>query len=252
MLSREDFFMIKQMRLLGVYTVDIAEHIDCSERTVRRYLKYPEPLVRKRALRWLNYVRSWTTLICDWLRISGMEKPSSLKSWRWAMLRSVEECFGDRLRDTPVQWLRDNGPAYTAHETRRFDRELNLEHFRNAVSSSKSNGMAERFVKLMREDYIAFMPTPDMRTALRNLAAAFTHYKKTTRTARWDITPRENNEAADTVQLIYKSCPDMLGQDHLALNLFNSLMISFSPAGYCYFPFSSKSIIEPKVSQYSL
>ncbi|EOG7985718.1 integrase core domain-containing protein, partial [Klebsiella pneumoniae] len=39
-------------------------------------------------------------------------------------------------------------------------------------------GMAERFVKKMKEDYIAFMPKPDVRTALRNLAVAFTHYNE--------------------------------------------------------------------------
>ncbi|BEU81094.1 hypothetical protein EAG21025_44070 (plasmid) [Enterobacter asburiae] len=38
--------------------------------------------------------------------------------------------------------------------------------------------MAERFVKTMKEDYIAFMPKPDVGTALRNLAAAFTHYNE--------------------------------------------------------------------------
>nr|EKU3951384.1 transposase [Klebsiella pneumoniae] len=38
--------------------------------------------------------------------------------------------------------------------------------------------MAERFVKTMKEDYIAFMPKPDVRTALRNLAAGFTHYNE--------------------------------------------------------------------------
>nr|ASU06014.1 hypothetical protein ECSA44_05950 [Escherichia coli] len=43
MLSREDFYMIKQMRQQGAYIVDIAAQIGCSERTVRRYLKYPEP-----------------------------------------------------------------------------------------------------------------------------------------------------------------------------------------------------------------
>ncbi len=77
-----------------------------------------------------------------------------------------------------MQWLTDNGSAYTAHETRRFARELNLEPCTTAVSSPQSNGMAERFVKTMREDYIAFMPKPDVRTALRNLAAAFTHYNE--------------------------------------------------------------------------
>ncbi|ECG0942801.1 IS3 family transposase, partial [Salmonella enterica subsp. salamae] len=38
--------------------------------------------------------------------------------------------------------------------------------------------MAERFVKTMKEDYIAFMPKLDVRTALQNLAAAFTHYNE--------------------------------------------------------------------------
>ncbi|MEF6653232.1 hypothetical protein U9Z28_25825, partial [Escherichia coli] len=31
----------------GSYIVDIATQIGCSERTVRRYLKYPEPPARK-------------------------------------------------------------------------------------------------------------------------------------------------------------------------------------------------------------
>lgn len=47
MLSREDFYMIKQMRQQGAYIVDIAAQIGCSERTVRRYLKHPEPPARK-------------------------------------------------------------------------------------------------------------------------------------------------------------------------------------------------------------
>uniref|UniRef100_UPI002A80E30F hypothetical protein n=1 Tax=Enterobacter asburiae TaxID=61645 RepID=UPI002A80E30F len=57
----------------------------------------------------------------------------------------------------------------------------------------QSNGMAERFVKTMKEDYIAFMPKPDVRTALRNLAAA------------------------GIVNLRYKSCPEMAGQDQIQI-----------------------------------
>ncbi|MGX8942680.1 IS3 family transposase [Symbiopectobacterium sp. Eva_TO] len=94
------------------------------------------------------------------------------------MLRSVEKRFGSALPDKPVQWLTDNGSAYTAHETRKFARELNLEPCTTAVSRPQSNGMAERFVKTMKEDYIAFMPKPDVRTALKNLAAAFNHYNE--------------------------------------------------------------------------
>nr|WP_320750720.1 IS3 family transposase [Enterobacter roggenkampii] len=111
----------------------------------------------------------------DWAASTGGYDSSTVQD---VMLRSVEKRFGDRLPETPVQWLTDNGSAYTAHETRRFARELNLEPCTTAVSSPQSNGMAERFVKTMKEDYIAFMPKPDVRTALRNLAAAFTHYNE--------------------------------------------------------------------------
>ncbi|MFM4122110.1 IS3 family transposase [Klebsiella pneumoniae subsp. ozaenae] len=111
----------------------------------------------------------------DWAASTGGYDSSTVQD---VMLRSVEKRFGDRLPATPVQWLTDNGSAYTAHETRRFARELNLEPCTTAVSSPQSNGMAERFVKTMKEDYIAFMPKPDVRTALRNLAAAFTHYNE--------------------------------------------------------------------------
>ncbi len=47
MLSREDFYMIKQMRQQGAYIVDIATQVGCSGRTVKRYLKYSEPPARK-------------------------------------------------------------------------------------------------------------------------------------------------------------------------------------------------------------
>lgn len=43
MLSREDFYMIKQLRGQGAHIVDIAHQIGCSERTVRRYLALPAP-----------------------------------------------------------------------------------------------------------------------------------------------------------------------------------------------------------------
>ncbi|HID8523508.1 TPA: IS3 family transposase, partial [Enterobacter asburiae] len=111
----------------------------------------------------------------DWAASTGGYDSSTVQD---VMLRSVEKRFGDGLPTTPVQWLTDNGSAYTAHETRRFARELNLEPCTTAVSSPQSNGMAERFVKTMKEDYIAFMAKPDVRTALRNLAAAFTHYNE--------------------------------------------------------------------------
>lgn len=43
MLNREDFYMINQLRQQGAHIVDIAHHLGCSERTVRRYLALPAP-----------------------------------------------------------------------------------------------------------------------------------------------------------------------------------------------------------------
>lgn len=54
MLSREDFYMIKQMRKQGAYIVDIATQVGCSERTVRRYLKYLNHRSEKHATKWPN------------------------------------------------------------------------------------------------------------------------------------------------------------------------------------------------------
>lgn len=109
----------------------------------------------------------------DWAASTGGYDSSTVQD---VMLRSVKKRFGYKLPDTAVQCLTDNGSAYTAHETRRFARELNLEPCTTAERSPQSNGMAERFVKTMKEGYIAFMPKPDVRIALQNLAAAFTHY----------------------------------------------------------------------------
>ncbi|WP_245675232.1 integrase core domain-containing protein, partial [Candidatus Erwinia dacicola] len=110
---------------------------------------------------------------------------------------AIERILADRDTEFQLQAstgdrLTDNGSAYTAHDTRRFARERNLAPCTTAVSSPQSNGMAERFVKTMKEDYIAFMPKPEVRTALRNLAPAFTHYNENhPHSARGCNSPRE-------------------------------------------------------------
>jgi transposase InsO family protein len=94
------------------------------------------------------------------------------------MLESVEKRFGDQLPATPVQWLSDNGSAYTAEQTRLFARQIGLQPVTTPVRSPQSNGMAESFVKTIKRDYVAHMPKPDRETALRNLAIAFEHYNE--------------------------------------------------------------------------
>ena len=54
MQSREDFLMIKQLRVQGAHIVDIAHRIGCSERTVRRHLALPAPPTGKPKTRRLS------------------------------------------------------------------------------------------------------------------------------------------------------------------------------------------------------
>jgi putative transposase len=71
------------------------------------------------------------------------------------MAEAVERRFGPEARVTPhpVEWLTDNGPIYTAHETREFGRSLGLLVCTTPAYSPESNGMAEAFVKTFKRDY---------------------------------------------------------------------------------------------------
>ncbi|EFO0741104.1 hypothetical protein DYT72_24680 [Escherichia coli] len=80
----------------------------------------------------------------DWAASTGGYDKSTVQD---VMSGATEKRFGDKAPEQTIQWLTDNGSAYTAHETRQFAIELNLKPFTTAVSSPQSNGMAERFVK---------------------------------------------------------------------------------------------------------
>ncbi|WP_372241915.1 IS3 family transposase [Pseudomonas sp. SJZ077] len=117
---------------------------------------------------------------CDREAIGWVASPTGYSGddIRDLMLESVEKRFGDQLPATPVQWLSDNGSAYTAEQTRLFARQIGLKPVTTPVRSPQSNGMAESFVKTLKRDYVAHMPKPDRETALRNLAIAFEHYNE--------------------------------------------------------------------------
>ena len=71
------------------------------------------------------------------------------------MAESIERRFGPDARTVPhaVEWLTDNGPIYTAHDTREFGRSLGLLVCTTPAYSPESNGMAEAFVKTFKRDY---------------------------------------------------------------------------------------------------
>jgi len=138
---------------------------------------------------------------CDREAISWVASRNGYSSddVRDVMLEAVEQRFGDALPESPVQWLSDNGSAYTASQTRTFARQIGLLPLTTPVCSPQSNGMAESFVKTMKRDYISHMPKPDRATALRNLAIAFEHYNEEhPHSALKYRSPREFRRLAET------------------------------------------------------
>jgi putative transposase len=98
---------------------------------------------------------------------------------RDVMLGAIEQRFGalDKV-PSEIEWLSDNGSAYTAHDTRRFAREVGLKPITTPVESPQSNGLAESFVKTFKRDYVAFHPKHDALSVMRQLPLWFEHYNE--------------------------------------------------------------------------
>jgi transposase InsO family protein len=94
------------------------------------------------------------------------------------MAASVEARFGDIRTPHPVEWLSDNGPQYTANETRRFGAECGL-IIRNTPSySPESNGIAEAFVKSFKRDFVYLADVRDAKTVMQQLSGWFREYNE--------------------------------------------------------------------------
>ena len=103
------------------------------------------------------------------------------------MLACVEQRFGtyrapqvepQRGSTDPVQWLADNGSAYTAQETRNFAAALNLVACFTPVRSPESNRISEAFVKTLKRDYARVHPRPDAPTVLDQLPSWIEDYNE--------------------------------------------------------------------------
>lgn len=95
------------------------------------------------------------------------------------MVATVEHRFGQVNRlPTTIEWLTDNGSCYTAHDTRRFARDIGLIPRTTPVESPQSNGMAEAFVRTLKRDYARVSPRPDARTVIEQVPRWFDHYNR--------------------------------------------------------------------------
>jgi len=95
------------------------------------------------------------------------------------MVEAVERRFGP-VAGAPhaIEWLADNGSAYTAHDTVHHAHALGLVPCFTPVHSPESNGMAESFVKSFKRDYVFLHRRPDAQTVLTQLAAWFDDYNE--------------------------------------------------------------------------
>jgi putative transposase len=94
------------------------------------------------------------------------------------MAETVEQRFGVTAQRVPypIEWLSDNGPPYTAMDTRSFGEALGLIICTTPSYSPESNGMAEGFVKTFKRDYVHLNELPSAVVVMQQLAAWFEDY----------------------------------------------------------------------------
>jgi putative transposase len=95
------------------------------------------------------------------------------------MAETIESRFGlvDRLPHR-IEWLTDNGSAYTAHDTRNFALSMGLAVCTTPVQSPESNGMAEGFVKTFKRDYVHVNRLDNARVVLEQLPGWIKDYNE--------------------------------------------------------------------------
>lgn len=99
---------------------------------------------------------------------------------RALMDRTLWARFGEATLTAPhaVQWLRDNGPQYTATASVCYAHELGLEPITTPAYSPQSNGLAEAFVHTFKRDYVHGAELRDAESVLAQLADWFDDYNR--------------------------------------------------------------------------
>jgi transposase InsO family protein len=117
------------------------------------------------------------------------------------MAQSIEHRFGAEARRAParIEWLSDNAPCYTAHETREFGESVGMVICTTPAYSPESNGMAECFVKGFKRDYVYVNRLEAAESVTRELAAWFANYNEVRphQALKW-MSPKEYRNQTST------------------------------------------------------
>jgi putative transposase len=117
---------------------------------------------------------------CDREAIAWVARSAALtgQEIRDLMAMTVEARFGGGSTPHPVEWLSDNGPPYTAHQTRAFGAACGLLVCNTPAYCPESNGMAEAFVKTFKRDYVYLGRVDDAATVIAQLPSWFADYNE--------------------------------------------------------------------------
>lgn len=117
---------------------------------------------------------------CDREAIAWVARDVALTGYeiRDLMAMTVEARFGGTTVPHPIEWLSDNGPPYTANETRAFGAACGLLVCNTPAYCPESNGMAEAFVKTFKRDYVYPNAPVDAATVIAQLPAWFADYNE--------------------------------------------------------------------------
>lgn len=166
---------------------------------LRRYASKPERphegkvITLKSNLRWCSdmfEIRCWSGErvyvafsldCCDREAISWLAADRHLDGAdvRDLMAQSVERRFSSTHVPHPLEWLSDNGPPYTAHETRHFGHGCGFVVCTTPSYSPESNGMAEAFVKTFKRDFVYLGDVSSAEAVMKQLPRWFEEYNET-------------------------------------------------------------------------
>lgn len=94
------------------------------------------------------------------------------------MAQSIEARFEATQTPHPIEWLSDNGPQFTAYETRLFGAQSGLVVRNTPSYSPESNGMAEAFVKTFKRDFVYLADVRDAEAVMKQLQGWFEEYNE--------------------------------------------------------------------------